>query len=107
MEEIEYKLKKNNNPVLIAHTITKLVESIKQKYIDQQSLSTQQGQEIPELRLLREKCSDGNSIISLTACQGMVHLAELNFLQVAPTLSDFIAALASARYFILDASQHN
>nr|CAD7266882.1 unnamed protein product [Timema shepardi] len=73
MEEIEYKLKKKNSPISIVNLV--------------------------EFKLLKSKCEDEDSILSITACQGLVTLVETGVLGVLPTLSGFIAALSTARNF--------
>nr|CAD7568632.1 unnamed protein product [Timema californicum] len=93
MEEIEYKLKKKNSPISIVNAISKLIDTIQIK-ADSGHVT-----ELVEFKLLKSKCEDEDSILSITACQGLVTLVETGVLGVLPTLSGFIAALSTARNF--------
>ncbi|KAJ9599853.1 hypothetical protein L9F63_009893, partial [Diploptera punctata] len=94
MDEIEYKLKRKN-AILIVNAISKLVDTIQSKGPSH----TGKIDQLPELKLLKEKCEDSDPIISITACQGIVTLVEVGILGVIPTLSSFIAVLPSIRNY--------
>ncbi|CAG4989514.1 unnamed protein product [Colias eurytheme] len=96
MDEIEYKLKTNTS-VLIVNAIDKLISTIKSKY------KPGEGQkfvlENEELKYLREKCSSPEPVVSLTACQGLLALVELNVLEIGHTMSTVVSLLPTAHNF--------
>lgn len=95
MEEIEYKLKQKNT-VIIVNAIAKLVDTVR----DKNESNPAQIHQLPELKLLWQKCEDADPVISITACQGIITLVEYGVLLVVPTLSHFISALSSAVNYI-------
>ncbi|XP_047997138.1 focadhesin [Leguminivora glycinivorella] len=96
MDEIEYKLNTNNS-VLIVNAIDKLISTIKSKYkpAERQKFVLENG----ELKFLREKCSSKQSLVSLTACQGLLALVELGVLEIAHTMSTVVTLLPSAHNY--------
>ncbi|VVD05121.1 unnamed protein product [Leptidea sinapis] len=96
MDEIEYKLK-TNTTVLIVNAIDKLIFSIQSKYkpADRQKFIL----ENEELKFLRLKCSSPDPVVSLTACQGLLSLVELNILEIAHTMSTVVSLLPTAHNF--------
>lgn len=94
MDEIEYKLNTNNS-VLVVNAIDKLISAIKAKFkpAERQRFVL----ENEELKLLREKCSSKDAVVSLTACQGLLALVELGVLEIAHTMSTVVTLLPSAR----------
>ncbi|XP_061720970.1 focadhesin [Cydia pomonella] len=96
MDEIEYKLNTNNS-VLIVNAIDKLISTIKSKYkpAERQKFVL----ENEELKFLREKCSSKQSLVSLTACQGLLALVELGVLEIAHTMSTVVTLLPSAHNY--------
>lgn len=94
MDEIEYKLKTNNS-VLIVNAIDKLISTIKSKY--QPAERQKFVLENEELKFLREKCSSENTLVSLTAYQGLLALVEFGVLEIGHTMSTVITLLPTAQ----------
>lgn len=94
MDEIEYKIKTNNS-VLIVNAIDKLIYTIKTKYKPAERQKFVQDNE--ELKFLRDKCSSENTLVSLTAYQGLLALVELGVLEIGHTMSTVITLLPSAQ----------
>ncbi|KOB67111.1 Uncharacterized protein OBRU01_18982, partial [Operophtera brumata] len=96
MDEIEYKLNTNNS-VLVVNAIDKLISTIKSKFkpLERQRFVL----ENEELKLLREKCSAKEAVVSLTACQGLLALVELGVLEIAHTMSTIVTLLPSAHNY--------
>lgn len=94
MDEIEYKLNTNNS-VLVVNAIDKLISTIKSKFkpLERQHFVL----ENEELKLLREKCSAKEAVVSLTACQGLLALVELGVLEIAHTMSTIVTLLPSTQ----------
>ncbi|KPJ09490.1 Uncharacterized protein KIAA1797 [Papilio machaon] len=96
MDEIEYKLKTNNS-VLIVNAIDKLISTIKSKY--QPAERQKFVLENEELKFLREKCSSENTLVSLTAYQGLLALVEFGVLEIGHTMSTVITLLSTAHNY--------
>ncbi|KPJ04134.1 Uncharacterized protein KIAA1797 [Papilio xuthus] len=96
MDEIEYKLKTNNS-VLIVNAIDKLISTIKSKY--QPAEKQKFALENEELKFLREKCSSENTLVSLTAYQGLLALVEFGVLEIGHTMSTVITLLPTAHNY--------
>ncbi|XP_067002022.2 focadhesin [Anabrus simplex] len=94
MEEIEYKLKKKN-AILIVNAVAKLVDIVRQKS-EADSVKTL---ELPEFKLLKQKCEDPEPLVSITACQGIVSLVELGILPWGTALAGLIAAMTSTKNY--------
>ncbi|CAG9795940.1 unnamed protein product [Diatraea saccharalis] len=96
MNEIEYKLKTNNS-VLIVNAVDKLITAIKSKFkvAERQRFVL----ENEELKYLREKCSVKETVVSLTACQGLLALVELGVLEIGHTMSTIVTLLPSAHNY--------
>ncbi|CAH2089126.1 unnamed protein product [Euphydryas editha] len=96
MDEIEYKLKTNTS-VLVVNAIDKLISTIKSKYKpgERQKFVL----ENEELKFLRDKCSSTDSMVSLTACQGLLALVELGVLEIAHTMSTVVTLLPSTHNY--------
>lgn len=94
MDEIEYKLNTKNS-VLVVNAIDKLISAIKSKF------KTAERQrfvlENEELKFLRDKCSSKDSLVSLTACQGLLALVELGILEIPHTMSTVVTLLPTAQ----------
>lgn len=96
MDEIEYKLK-TKNAVLVVSAIEMLIDAIEDKF--KKDSRRNNAVEIDELILLREKCSSEDTIISLTACRGLLSLVENGILEIAKTMSTMISILPTAKNF--------
>ncbi|XP_045526454.1 focadhesin [Pieris brassicae] len=96
MDEIEYKLKTNTS-VLIVNAVDKLISTIKSKYKPAERPKFVLENE--ELKFLREKCSSPDPVVSLTACQGLLALVELNVLEIGHTMSTVVSLLPTAHNF--------
>ncbi|CAK1550243.1 unnamed protein product [Leptosia nina] len=96
MDEIEYKLKTNSS-VLIVNAVDKLISTIKSKFkpAERQKFVL----ENEELKFLRDKCSSSDAVVSLTACQGLLALVELNVLEIGYTMSTIVSLLPTAHNF--------
>lgn len=93
MEEFEYKLKQNN-PILVAQSVSKLVQVI----IDKWNNSANHSKDIPEIKYLKNKCvTTENHLISLTISSGITLLVEAGILQILPTISDLLSSLPVAK----------
>ncbi|XP_043278207.1 focadhesin [Venturia canescens] len=92
MDVIEYKLA-SNNPTLISHAIWKLLDAVKEKVENGESES-----KITELKFLLSQCESNNGIISITACQALVTLAESRILPTATILSNLTVCLGKAKH---------
>ncbi|CAH0401135.1 unnamed protein product [Chilo suppressalis] len=96
MNEIEYKLKTNSS-ILIVNAIDKLISAIKSKFkIGERQRFVLENE---ELKFLREKCSAKETVVSLTACQGLLALVELGVLEIAHTMSTIVTLLPSAHNY--------
>ncbi|GBP63380.1 Focadhesin [Eumeta japonica] len=96
MEEIEYKLKTNNS-VLVVNAVEKLISNIQSKFkpLEKQKFVL----ENEDLRFLKEKCSSKETVVSLTACQGLLTLVEIGVLEIARTMSTMITLLPTAQNY--------
>ncbi|XP_063830936.1 focadhesin-like [Ostrinia nubilalis] len=93
MDEIEYKLNTNNS-VLVVNAVEKLISLIKAKFkpADRKKFVL----ENEELKFLRGKCSARGTVVSLTACQGLLALVELGVLEIGHTMSTIVTLLPTA-----------
>ncbi|KAJ2948795.1 hypothetical protein O0L34_g8053 [Tuta absoluta] len=96
MDEIEFKLNSHNS-VLVVNAVDKLISIIKSKF----KLSERQKfvVENEELKYLREKCTSKESLVSLSACQGLLALVQLGVLEIGHTMSTVITLLPSAHNY--------
>ncbi|EGI66847.1 Uncharacterized protein G5I_04654 [Acromyrmex echinatior] len=91
MDEIDYKLR-SQNPTLISHAISKLIEAIRKKLeTEEKDIS-----KISEFKLLSTKCNSDDSIVSTSACQALFILGETGLWDVKSALATFMACLASS-----------
>ncbi|XP_011872264.1 PREDICTED: focadhesin [Vollenhovia emeryi] len=94
MDEIDYKLR-SQNPTLISHAISKLIEVIDKKLeTEEKNIS-----KISEFKLLSSKCNSEDSIVSTSACQALVVLGESGLLDVKSALATFMALLSSSKNY--------
>ncbi|KMQ95847.1 hypothetical protein RF55_3913 [Lasius niger] len=94
MDEIDYKLK-SQNPTLISHAISKLIDVIKKKLeVEEKDIS-----KIAEFKLLSSKCNSDDSIVSTSACQALIVLVEIGLWDVKSALASFMACLSSSKNY--------
>ncbi|KAG5313703.1 FOCAD protein, partial [Acromyrmex insinuator] len=94
MDEIDYKLR-SQNPTLISHAISKLIEAIRKKLeTEEKDIS-----KISEFKLLSTKCNSDDSIVSTSACQALFILGETGLWDVKSALATFMACLASSKNY--------
>ncbi|XP_034936512.1 focadhesin [Chelonus insularis] len=96
MDEIEYKLA-SNNPILITHGISKILETVKNKLTNNENDDTSK---IPELWSLIAKCKNENALVSSVACQALVTLVERGHLETSLALSKLIAILGETKNYL-------
>lgn len=96
MDELEYKLS-SNNPVLITHGISKILDGAKKKL----SNNDRNGDvsKISELDTLFMRCKSDNYITSSVACQAIVSLVNNGLLTIPQTLSKFVAILGETKNY--------
>ncbi|KAK0095406.1 hypothetical protein PV326_008454 [Microctonus aethiopoides] len=97
MDEIEFKLT-SNNPVLIAHGLSRLLESIKNKIKTGSSINDLS--KIPELQSLYTRCKNENTAVSFTASQALISLVENGLLEISSALSQFIVTLSETKNYL-------
>ncbi|XP_029048678.2 focadhesin [Osmia bicornis bicornis] len=100
MDEVDYKLD-SGNPVLISHAISKLFDSIKKKKNDQQ---TDHVSKTAEFKLLLTKRDSGDTVLSISACQGLIALVENGLWDISEALSTFTSSLSSIRNYTVAAT---
>ncbi|KAL6256360.1 hypothetical protein P5V15_012477 [Pogonomyrmex californicus] len=93
MDEIDYKLR-SQNPTLISYAISRLIEIIRKKLIEEKDIS-----KISEFKLLSSKCNSEDSIVSTSACQALVVLAETGLWDIKSALATFMACLSSSKNY--------
>lgn len=94
MDEIDYKLK-SQNPTLISHAISKLIDMVKKKLeVEEKDIS-----EIAEFKLLSTKCNSDDFIVSTSACQALIVLVEIGLWDVKSALASFMACLSSSKNY--------
>lgn len=94
MEEIDYKLQQNN-AILIAQAVSKLIDIIKSKKL--QGDRNTSDLDVPELQLLKSKCGVEDAIVSITSSHGIVSLVEEGVLSIGSTMSDLMVILSTAK----------
>lgn len=87
MDEIEWKLSNSNDPVLIAKTISHLVDLIKDTPLNVDK----------QLKFLKDKCIDEDIIVSRTASEAVVNLVLSGNLQAANVTTDFMTLLLTTK----------
>ncbi|XP_011160080.1 focadhesin [Solenopsis invicta] len=93
MDEIDYKLR-SQNPTLISHAISKLIEIIRKKLEVEKDIL-----KISEFKLLSSKCNSDDSIVSTSACQALVVLGETGLWDVKSALATFMGCLSSSKNY--------
>lgn len=93
MDEVDYKLNTNNS-VLVVSGMEKLISNIKWKF--KRAARQKFVLDNEELLYLREKCASEESLVSQTACQGLLALVECGILEIGHTMSTLITMLSIA-----------
>ncbi|XP_015112236.1 focadhesin [Diachasma alloeum] len=96
MNEVDCKFT-SNNPVLITHKVSKILESAEKKI---RSEGDTDPLKLPELNSLFTQCNSDNAVVSSVTCQALVCLVETGLLEVPPILSKFIAILGETRNYL-------
>ncbi|XP_003707265.2 focadhesin [Megachile rotundata] len=100
MDEIDYKLE-STNPVLISHAISKLFDCIKKKKNDQQ---TDHVSKTDEFKLLLMKRDSTDTVLSISACHGLIALVENGLWDISEALATFTSSLSSIRNHTVSAT---
>lgn len=75
MNDVEVKLN-SNNPIFVAQAISKIVDTIITKHQSRRYDRNYSLQSLPEYNYLEQICVHDDANINLTACKGILTLAE-------------------------------
>ncbi|EFN80200.1 Uncharacterized protein KIAA1797 [Harpegnathos saltator] len=92
MDEIEYKLK-SQDPTLISHAISKLVQTIIEKSSKEEDIRN-----IPEFQTLTLKCNSDDPMVSTSACQALVILVKVGLYTSKSAIATFLSVCSSKNY---------
>ncbi|XP_032674486.1 focadhesin-like [Odontomachus brunneus] len=111
MDEIEYKLK-SQDPTLISHAISKLVQIIIEKSKLEKDIA-----KISEFQILTLKCKSDDSVVSTSACQALIIFVEAGLYTSKSAIATFLSVCSSTNYesitvavselLMLDYKMHN
>lgn len=90
MDEIEYKLKTNDN-ILISSAVSKLIVSIKNIG------DSEKVKDSNEFKLLQESCMSSNALLSITSCHGLMILAQDGALDFNYIISTILSSALSSK----------
>lgn len=90
MEELEKKLH-SNNPILVTQIVASLVNSIKQK-----KTSGFNENKITELKFLKSKCFERDSVISEICGLGITQLIEDGVLQLDSVFKELMTSISTS-----------
>ncbi|KRT86248.1 hypothetical protein AMK59_1033, partial [Oryctes borbonicus] len=95
MDEYERKLS-TNNPVLMAKTMSSLIEIIQEKLRDKSDFKKK---ELVELKYLKEKFINGDPNAGIISGKALVHLIKCGTLEVSSITSELVAMIPFAKNY--------